>query len=211
MDFLKKMLRDKQSKKNISFFSTDNNVLCENGKYLRNNLNEINNNFNTVNNNFNNINSQLSTLNGRFTLGDWKLLQSGTLPADTTSIIISQDVDGNSFSNNEFIMFFKVPKLDAKTTFKIMNNKNVIFSQDNFFGDETREKYIKYHIKFEVMSIATMKYSANSSAIQLNVAFGGDYVTNVSMPNTLNFDKVESLKILFGRTIENLEFWIYGR
>lgn len=211
MDFLKKMFRDKQSKKNISFFSTDNNILCENGKYLRNNLNEINNNFSNANTNFNNINSQLSALNERFTLGDWKLLQSGTLPANTTSIIISQDADGNSFSNNEFIMFFKIPKLNATTTLKIANDKGTVFSQDNSFGNTTREKYIKYHIKFEFMSVTTMKYLANASATQLNVMFGNDLVTNVAIPNTLNFDKVASLKMLFGTAIENLEYWIYGR
>lgn len=211
MDFLKKMFRDKQSKKNISFFSTDNNVLCENGKYLRTNLNEINNNFNTANNNFNNINSQLSTLNERFTLGDWKLLQSGTLPADTTSIKISQDKDGSSFSNTEFTIFFKIPKLNAKAVLKMRNDKGTIFSQDNSFGDTTREKYVKYHIKFEMMSVTTTKYAANASSTQLNVQLGNDLIANVALPNTLDFDKVTSLEMLFGTAIENLEYYVYGR
>ncbi len=211
MDFLKKMFRDKQSKKNISFFSTDNNVLCENGKYLRTNLNEINNNFNTANNNFNNINSQLSTLNERFTLGDWKLLQSGTLPADTTSIIMSQDADGNAFSNNEFIIFFKVPKLDTQTTFRLKGDNDVILSQDNFFGDKTREKYIKYHTKLEMKSFSTMKYTANASSVQLNIQFGNDLVGNILLPSASNLDKVGKLTILFGVAIENLEYWVYGR
>ena len=49
MNFLKKIFRDKQSRKTISFFSTDNNVLCENGKYLRENINQINNNLESIN------------------------------------------------------------------------------------------------------------------------------------------------------------------
>lgn len=211
MDFLKKMFRDKQSKKNISFFSTDNNVLCENGKYLRNNLNEINNNFNNANSNFSNINNQLSALNGRFTLGDWKLLQKGTLPADTTSIIISQDADGNTFSNNEFIIFFKVPKLTTQTTCRLKGDDDVLLSQDNFFGDKTREKYIKYHTKLEMKSYSTMKYTANTSALQLNIQFGSDLVGNILLPSASNLDKIGKLTILFGSTIENLEYWVYGR
>ena len=146
----------------------------------------------------------------KFTVTNWKLIKHDTLPADTQSILLTEDSEGNSFSCNEFCIFFKVPKLDAKTTFRFFTtDTQLVLLQDNSFGD-TREKYIKYNIKFECDTIQGFKYSANANSNVMNVVFANDLVSNVAIPYDLP-GKNEQIKITFGVAIENLEFWIYGR
>lgn len=215
MDFLKKMFRDKQSKKNISFFSTDNNVLCEDGNYLRKNISNMNDKITDITGNITNINSQLNVLNNRFTLQDWELVKHDILPTDVTTVSLTQNNKGDSFLYNEVMVFFKVPKLSEKKIFKLMkgtltDNSDTLMS-DNSFGDVTREKYIRYNIAIGADTVHATRYMGNATTYVLNVSFGSDLVSNVWKPGSCNVKKVDKLFLVFNTAIDNLEFWVYGR
>lgn len=208
MDFLKKMFRDKQSKKNISFFSTDNNVLCEDGKYLRENITAINNSFNDINLNLNSINSKLNTLDNRFTLQDWELVSHGILSDDSQSVLCTTNNNGEDFLYSEVVLFFKVPILSSKMILRFFNNSSddatTAYMQDNSFGD-TREKYYKYHMKVEMGTIQSTKYDSNFN----HKILGASVSSTVYLPS--NLEKINIIRLGFSAIANDTEYWIYGR
>lgn len=142
---------------------------------------------------------------------EWTLIAHSTITDDVVSFITDKDVNENAFSCKDFKIFFKVPTLtSANNTLKFFayteTNIEIAILQDNTFGN-TREKYYRYEINQEFGGYQAIKYEANSNTIQLYATLVG----TIGFPVVAVEKKFTKIKFMLSTTMNDAEFWIYGR